>query len=39
MEDSPGQEPDFNFEFTAMTVSEIASEFIRQNVRFTNMTQ
>jgi hypothetical protein len=38
-EDSPDQEPDFEFKFDAMTVSDIASECIMRNVRFLNMTQ
>jgi hypothetical protein len=37
-DDAPDEEPDFEFEFTAMTISQIASECIRRNIKLSDMT-
>jgi hypothetical protein len=37
-DDASDEEPDFKFEFTAMTISQIASECIRRNIRLSDIT-
>jgi hypothetical protein len=36
-DDAPDEEPDFEFEFTALTISQIASECIRRNIKLSDM--
>jgi hypothetical protein len=36
-DDAPDEEPDFEFEFTALTTSQIASECIQRNIKLLNM--
>jgi hypothetical protein len=36
-DDVPDEEPDFEFEFTALTISQIASKCIRRNIKLSDM--
>jgi hypothetical protein len=36
--DVPDEEPDFEFEFTALTISQIASECIRRDIKLSDIT-
>jgi hypothetical protein len=36
-DDAPDEEPDFEFEFTALTISQIASECIRRNIKLADL--
>jgi hypothetical protein len=36
-DDAQDEEPDFEFEFFALTISQIASEFIRRNIKLSDM--
>jgi hypothetical protein len=36
-DDAPDEEPDFEFEFTALTISQIASKCIRRNIKLSDM--
>jgi hypothetical protein len=36
-DDVPDEEPDFEFKFTALTISQIASECIRRNIKLSDI--